>query len=145
MRKITILLTFLFLAGMQYAFAQAGTISGKVTSSDDGQGIPGVTIQVKGTTIGTTSDINGDYRLESKPSYEVLIFSYVGMTTVEETIGDRSVISVTLDASAQQMEEVVVTALGITREKKSLGYATQTVDGDQLNTIKNDNFIILNR
>lgn len=141
MRKITILLTFLFLAGMQYAFAQTGTISGKVTSSEDGKGIPGVTIQVKGTTVGTTTDINGDYRLESKPSYEVLIFSYVGMTTVEETIGGRSVISVTLEASALEMEEVVVTALGITREKKSLGYATQTVDGDEVNTIQNDNFI----
>jgi len=132
MRKITILLTFLFLAGMQYAFAQAGTISGKVTSSDDGSGIPGVTIQVKGTTIGTTTDINGDYSLGVEPAYEVLIFSYVGMTTVEVTIGDQTVINVVLTPSAQLMDEVVVTALGISREKKALGYSVQDVDGAAL-------------
>jgi TonB-linked SusC/RagA family outer membrane protein len=141
MRKITILLTFLFLAGMQYAFAQAGTISGKVTSSEDGKGIPGVTIQVKGTTVGTTTDINGDYSLDKKPNYEVLIFSYVGMNTVEVTIGDQTTINVVLEPSAQMMEEVVVTALGISREKKSLGYATQNIDGADLSTANRDNFI----
>jgi TonB-linked SusC/RagA family outer membrane protein len=141
MRKITILLTFLFLAGMQYAFAQAGTISGKVTSSEDGQGIPGVTIQVKGTTIGTTTDINGNYKLNVEPSHLVIIFSYVGMTTVEEEIGERSVINVTLDPSALQMEEVVVTALGISREKKSLGYAVQEISGDELSEARSNNVV----
>ena len=82
MRKITILLTFLFLAGMQYAFAQDRTISGNVTSAEDGAGIPGVTIQVKGTTVGTTTDIDGNYTLNVDVN-STLIFSFVGYKTQE--------------------------------------------------------------
>ncbi|MDD3636708.1 MAG: carboxypeptidase-like regulatory domain-containing protein, partial [Bacteroidales bacterium] len=61
MRKITIMLVFLLIAGVNFAFAQSRTITGKVTSAQDGMGIPGVTVMVKGTTIGTTTDIDGNY------------------------------------------------------------------------------------
>lgn len=141
MRKITILMVFLFFVGMQFANAQTRTISGKVISADDGMGIPGVTVQVKGTTVGTTTDLDGKFSLNVEPQHEILVFSYVGMKTQEITIGDQTTINLTLESEATLMDEVVVTALGITREKKSLGYSTQQVSGDDLNTVKNDNFI----
>jgi len=81
MRKITILLTFLFFVGMQFANAQTRTVSGKVISADDGTGIPGVSISVKGTTIGTVTDIDGNFALGVEPTHRTLVFQYVGMKT----------------------------------------------------------------
>ncbi len=141
MRKITILLAFLFFVGANIANAQTRTISGKVTGSSDGQGIPGVTVQVEGTTVGTVTDIDGNYSLDVSPEAKVLVYKYVGMKSVSVTIGDQSTIFVTMEADAVMMGEVVVTALGISREKKSLGYATQEVSGDAINQVKTDNFI----
>jgi TonB-linked SusC/RagA family outer membrane protein len=141
MRKITILLAFLFLVGIQYASAQTRTISGVVTSIDDGAPIPGVTVQVKGTTVGTVTDIDGKYSLDVKPEHTALVFSYVGMKTLEVQIGTNNNISVSMGSEALQMDEVVVTALGVSREKKSLGYATQELEGEELSQVKRDNFI----
>ena len=141
MRKITILLAFLFLVGANFANAQTRTISGKVTGSSDGAGIPGVTVQVQGTTVGTVTDIDGNYSLDVSPEAEVLVYKYVGMKTVMVTIGDQSSIFVTMEADAVMMGEVVVTALGFSREKKSLGYATQEISGSSINEVKTDNFI----
>ncbi len=141
MRKITIMLAFLFLAGIQFAFAQTRTISGTVTSADDGSGIPGVTVQVKGTTVGTTTDMDGKYSIDVKPNYKTLVFSFVGMKTQEVPIGSSNTINVTMQTEAIAMDEVVVTALGISREKKSLGYAVQEVGGEDLTRGKNDNVI----
>jgi len=141
MRKITILLAFLFFVGANLANAQTRTISGKVTGSSDGAGIPGVTVQVQGTTVGTVTDIDGKYSLNVSPEAKVLVYKYVGMKTVMVTIGEQTTIFVTLEADAVMMGEVVVTALGVSREKKSLGYATQEVSGDALNEVKTDNFI----
>lgn len=141
MRKITILLAFLFLIGIQYASAQTRTISGVVTSIDDGAPIPGVTVQVKGTTIGTVTDIDGKYSLDVKPEHTALVFSYVGMKTLEVAIGTNNNITVSMGSEALQMDEVVVTALGVSREKKSLGYATQEIEGEDVNQVKRDNFI----
>ena len=141
MRKITIMLVFLLIAGVNFAFAQSRTITGKVTSAQDGMGIPGVTVMVKGTTFGTTSDIDGNYAIDVRPDHQTLIFRYVGMATQEVTIGDQSTINVVLESDVMQMDEVVVTALGISREKKSLGYATQEVSGEELSTIKRENVV----
>lgn len=141
MRKITILLAFLFFVGANIANAQTRTISGKVTGSSDGAGIPGVTVQVQGTTIGTVTDIDGNYSLDVAPEAEVLVYKYVGMKTVMVTIGEQSTIFVTMETDAVMMSEVVVTALGVSREKKSLGYATQEISGADLNQVKTDNFI----
>ncbi len=141
MRKITLLLAFLFLAGIQFANAQTRTVKGKVTSAEDGTGIPGVTVQVKGTTTGTVTDLDGNYSIDVKPDAKVLVFSYVGMKTQEVEIGNKTEINVTMEPDVLTVDEVVVTALGISREKKSLGYATQTVSGDELNKVKTDNFI----
>lgn len=141
MRKITLMLVFLLIAGVNLAFAQARTITGTVTSAQDGMGIPGVTVMVKGTTIGTTTDIDGKYQIDVRPDHKTLIFRYVGMTTQEIAIGSENTINVVLQSDVLQMDEVVVTALGVSRERKSLGYATQEVGGDELNTVKRDNFI----
>ena len=108
-------------------FAQTKAITGKVTSSQDGLGIPGVTIQIKGTTIGAITDIDGNYSINVSPSHKTLVFSYVSMKTTEVSIGTQSTINVVLEPDVVQIDEVVVTALGISREKKSLGYATQEV------------------
>jgi len=132
MRKITILLAFLLMAGLQFANAQTRTISGKVTSSEDGKGIPGVTIVVKGTAVGTVTDLDGNYSLEIEPSYKVLVFQFVGMKTVEITIGNQSTINVAMQQDVLQVDEVVVTAIGIPRAQKALGYTVQDVGADQL-------------
>ncbi len=128
MRKITIMLAFLLFAGLNFALAQTRTISGIVTSSEDGSAIPGVTVQVKGTTVGTTTDLDGKYMLEVKPGYKVLVFSYVGMKTKEVTLGNQNQINVVMDPDVLQMDEVVVTAIGITKSKKALGYNVQDVN-----------------
>ncbi|NOU47235.1 MAG: SusC/RagA family TonB-linked outer membrane protein [Bacteroidales bacterium] len=141
MRKSTIMLVFLLLAGVNFAFAQSRTVTGKVTSSQDGLGMPGVSVVVKGTIIGTTTDIDGLYTISVLPEHKALTFSFVGMTTKEVALGTQKTINIVLDPDVFQIDEVVVTALGITREKKSLGYATQEISGDELNTVKSDNFI----
>ncbi len=132
MRKITILLAFLFFIGANFANAQTRTISGKVTGASDGTGIPGVTVQVEGTTVGTVTDIDGNYTLAVPADATSLVFKYVGMKTVVMQIGDQSNISVSMETDAVMMGEVVVTALGISREKKSLGYAVSEVGSDDI-------------
>ena len=141
MRKITILLVLLLFVGMQHAFAQSRNISGKVISAEDGQGIPGVSISVKGTTIGTVTDINGEFRMEVDEIHRTLVFQYLGMKTQEIDIGSTTNFNITMSPDALLMEEVVVTALGISREKKSLGYAVQELDGEEVNKVKTQNFV----
>jgi len=131
MRKSLLLsLALLFAASM--AFAQDRTVSGKVTSSDDGSGVPGVNVVVKGTTTGAVTDIDGNYKLTVPADGGTLIFSFIGLQTQEVEIGSRSVIDVAMASDAEQLSEVVVTALGISREKASLGYAVTTVGNDAL-------------
>ena len=141
MRKITILLAFLFFVGGNIANAQTRTISGKVTSADDGMGVPGVTVVVKGTTQGTTTDIDGVYSLSVEPSAEALVFSFIGMTTVEIALGNADNIDVVMETESQLMDEVVVTALGISREKKSLGYSVTELDGTAVNQVRETNVV----
>jgi len=132
MRKITFLLVFFLLAGVNFAFAQTRTITGKVTSSQDGMGIPGATVLIKGTTIGTTTSIEGNYEIEVQPNHRTLVFRYVGMSTQEIPIGDQSNINIVLEPDVLQMDEVVVTALGISKERKALGYSVQEVSSENL-------------
>lgn len=112
----------LFLAFIVHlTYAQEKTVSGTV-SDESGLPLPGVNIIVKGTTNGTQSDFDGYYSISAN-SGDVLTFSYVGMKTQEVTVGASNTINVTLIEDAAVLDEVVVTALGIKREKKSLGYA----------------------
>lgn len=126
--KLALLLVFVCLQ----ASAQERILSGKVTSSQDNQTIPGVSVVVVGSTIGTSTDIDGNYKITVPASAKSLRFSAIGMRTKDVTIGASNVIDVALDADILKLDEVVVTALGISREAKSLGYATQQVSGDVL-------------
>ncbi|HNW89597.1 MAG TPA: SusC/RagA family TonB-linked outer membrane protein [Bacteroidales bacterium] len=141
MRKFTLLIVILLFTGLQVAFAQQKTITGKVTSKDDGTTLPGVTVVVKGTTIGTVTDINGKYTILVPPKYDVIVFSFVGMKSQEVKVTASSTIDIVMESDIMNIEGVVVTALGIPREKKSLGYSTQEVKGDQVSVVKTDNFI----
>ena len=135
MKKLIGLFVFLLFVGTQIVTAQSKQITGTVTSADDGLGMPGVSVIIKGTTIGASTDIDGKYSLEAKAS-DVLMFSFVGMITQEIKVGTQTVISVVLETESIGMDEVVVTALGVTREKKALGYAVQEVGSDDLNQVQ---------
>jgi TonB-linked SusC/RagA family outer membrane protein len=132
MRKLTILMTFLLFVGFQAAAQME--ISGKVTNSETGEPIPGVSVVVKGnTTIGTATDMDGNYTLSGVPSdAEALVYTFVGMQKTEVAIQGRTTIDVAMKPAVEEMEEVVVTALGISREKKALGYSVEDVSGDDI-------------
>ncbi|MBG0859816.1 MAG: SusC/RagA family TonB-linked outer membrane protein [Bacteroidales bacterium] len=127
MRKL--LLLFLFFYGFVLSVAaQQRTITGTVTSSVPEEGaLPGVSVSVKGTIIGITTDINGKYTLAVPADAATLVFSYIGMKKQEVEIGNRSVIDIILEPDILGLEEVVVTALGVSREKKAIGYSVQDV------------------
>lgn len=113
-----------------FAHAQEKTVTGTVTDQD-GVPLPGVNIVVKGTVRGTQSDFDGNYALQSSTG-DVLVFSYLGQRTLERSVGDASTINVQMQEDASQLEEVVVTAQGIVREKRSLGYSVTTVESDKV-------------
>jgi TonB-linked SusC/RagA family outer membrane protein len=115
----------------QNSTQQQPAVSGKVTDAA-GQALPGVTVMVKGTTHGTVTNADGEYSMTNIPDNATLVFSFVGMHTQEIVVGDQTVINVTLAEEAIGLEEVVVTALGITRQKRELNYAIQEVEGEQL-------------
>ncbi len=141
MRKILLML-LVFCGFLFSANAQQKIVSGTVTSSVEGEGVlPGVTVSVKGTTTGVTTDINGKYSLLVPESATTLIFSYIGMKKQEVDIGNLSVIDIIMEPDVLGLNEVVVTALGISREKKSLGYSVQQIGGDELNTARETNFV----
>jgi TonB-linked SusC/RagA family outer membrane protein len=127
MRKITILLAFLLFAVSQGAFAQK-TITGKVTSTEDGLGMPGVPVVVKGTTIGTATDVDGAFTLSVPNDAATLVISFIGMKTVELPIGSQTTFNVALEPNIMALEDVVVTAFGISRQAKALTYAAQNVN-----------------
>ena len=132
MRKL-LLLFLVFFCILLSASAQEKTISGTVTSSVEGEGaMPGVSISVKGTTIGITTDINGRYSLAVPQEAKILVFSYIGMKKQEVEIGPRSIIDVIMEPDILGLDEVVVTALGISREKKAIGYAVQDVRDEEI-------------
>ena len=132
MRKFTLFLALMFFIGMQVSQAQTRTITGTVTNAEDGTTIPGVSVVVKGTTFGTTTDLQGRYNLNVPPEAQTLKFSFVGMQLVERDIAGQTVINVSMEPSATAIEGVVVTALGITKERKALGYAVQEVKSEDL-------------
>jgi TonB-linked SusC/RagA family outer membrane protein len=140
MRKITTLLVFLLLAGMQVAFAQR-TVTGRVTKSADNTAIAGVTVVVKGTTTGNITDADGKFSIAIPNNDAILSFSFIGFTPKEVTVGTQSSVIISLDESSTVLNEVVVTALGIKRESKSLGYSATAVKADELTTSKNVNYM----
>lgn len=129
-RNLQGLIIFLALLTTQFLSAQEKTITGTVT---DGQGLPlpGVNVLLKGTNEGVQTDFDGNYSIQATPG-DVLVFSFVGMETAEYTLNNTNTLNVTLSTDSSQLDEVVVTALGIKRDKKSLGFAQQSITGDNV-------------
>ena len=112
--------------------AQTRTVSGRVTDQKSGEGLPGVTVLLKGTTTGVSTSADGTYALTIPQDGTTLVFSSVGMATQERPIGKQAQINVALLQDARELSEVVVTALGIEKDKRTLGYATQEIKGGEV-------------
>src|SRR5690242_18435068 len=97
--------------------AQDRNVTGKVTSAEDGSPLPGVNVVIKGSAIGTVTDVNGAYSL-SVPPEATLVFSFIGLTSVEIPVGERTIVDVQMGQDVQQLGEVVVTAAGIERQTR---------------------------
>ena len=122
---------FLITLVTSFSFAQQKEIRGTVTSKSDGVPIPGVSVIVAGTTSGTVTDFDGNYNLAANTG-DVLQFSFVGMLNTEITVGTNAVINVQLEEDISQLDEVVVTALGVSRVSKKLGYLVEEVGSETL-------------
>ncbi|MCX2681633.1 SusC/RagA family TonB-linked outer membrane protein [Galbibacter sp. EGI 63066] len=129
-KKILPILVFAFLLLSQGLLAQDQTVTGTITDADDGMPLPGVSVVVQGTNTGTSSDFDGNYTLNNVPQDAVLVFTIIGYAPQQISVGSRSSINVTMSADTEQLGEVIVTALGIKREKKSITYSAQTVSTD---------------
>jgi len=132
MRRFTILMAFLLIACSLALHAQGTQIKGKVTSSEDGSTLPGATVMVTGTTIVTVTDADGNYTLNLPPEAKAITVSFVGMKTKEIQIGGQAVINIILEPEAKNIEEVVVTAMGLKRSEKSLGYSATQVSSEEI-------------
>jgi len=130
------MLALIMIAG--FVYGQEVTVTGNVTSSDDGLPIPGVTVLEKGTTNGTTTDSGGNFTI-TVASDATLAFSFIGMEPQEIAVAGRTSIDVIMNVSVLAMDEVVVTSLGITREKKSLGYAVTEIGSEDITLVKDHN------
>jgi len=141
MKKLTLMIAVFVLTGFSVLLAQTVVITGTVTSSVAGEGvIPGVAVLVKSTTIGTQTDVNGRYTITVPANATTLQFQFIGMATVEETIGGRTTINVTMNPDVVGLAEVVVTSgYGIVRSPKSSAALNQIVTGDKLNEIRQTN------
>ena len=133
LKFIALLLTLIFSVG----FTAAENIKGIVTD-ENGETIVGATIREKGTNTGTVTDLNGNFTLTVKSLQSTIVVSYVGYTT-QEVKASAQLMKIGMKSDAQSLDEVVVTALGIKRDKKALGYSIQEVKGDELTKVKTNN------
>ncbi len=132
MKKVLIALSLMVTVCFHAALAQTTNVTGTVTDVSDGSPIPGVSVFVKGTTIGAITNIDGQYSLSVPDDATTIVFSFVGMTTQEIAFAGQTTIDVVLSSDAIGMDEVVVTALGISKERKAIGYASTSVDGSDI-------------
>ncbi|MGB4776514.1 MAG: SusC/RagA family TonB-linked outer membrane protein [Daejeonella sp.] len=130
---------FLLLFVTSMAIAQERTVTGKVSAADDGLPLPGVSVKVKGTTIGSITNADGNYSINVPTDEETLVFSYVGYIQKEASIGSKAQVDITLGVDTKQLNEVVVTALGLSKQEKTLGYSATTVKANELTSGKNAN------
>ncbi|HET7179500.1 MAG TPA: carboxypeptidase-like regulatory domain-containing protein, partial [Chryseosolibacter sp.] len=135
----TLIVVWLLLLASIQTIAQERHVSGTVLDPH-GTPIPGASIIVKGTTTGTVTDANGNFTLNADPS-SVLVIQFIGYERQEIPVGNLSNINVTLQESVTELEGVVVTALGLTREEESLGYSVSQVDGEQITNVQSNNWM----
>jgi len=136
MKKILLHVAFLLLATVT---ALAQTITGTVTSAVDNAPIPGASVLVKGKSEGTTTNADGVFTLSLSDPNAVLVFSFIGFKTTEVSVGGRTTFNVMLDEDITNLKKVVVTAFGIAREKKALGYSVSTVSSSDITATGNCN------
>lgn len=133
-KQFTRFVLLLFLMGctvINFTYAQQGQITGRVAESDSGEGIPGVSVIVKGTTRGAITDLDGNFTISADGS-DFLVFSFIGFTTIEEAVGNRSIINVGMSASVQALNEVIVVGYG-TQERKEITSAVTSVKAEDFN------------
>lgn len=139
MKRKNLLFSMLFVLMQVAVFAQGRVVKGTITDSKTKETLPGVTVLVEGTTTATSTNINGEFTI-TVPEGKKLVISSIGYVT-QTLDANQDVINVSLNADAKMLTETVVTALGVSREKKSLGYATQELSGDKLSTVKSGNIV----
>ncbi|MBN1990867.1 MAG: TonB-dependent receptor [Bacteroidales bacterium] len=120
MKRTFVFVVLFAMLGLQLAFAQTKQITGTVTSADDGLGIPGVSVIIKGTTVGTTTDIDGKYSLSVPGSDAIIVYSFIGLKTVEMP-ATQSVINVVMQSDSQELDEVVVVGYGVVKKSELTG------------------------
>ncbi|MCE7057092.1 TonB-dependent receptor [Algoriphagus sp. AGSA1] len=130
MKKVLLSLLFGLLVTVS-AFAQSKTVTGKLVSAEDPEGLIGVSVLVKGTTIGAVSDLDGTYSIEVPQGSTTLVFSYIGYLVHEEVIGNRSVVNVTMETDVQNLDEVIIVAYG-TADKGNFTGSAVSLKGDQI-------------
>lgn len=137
MKKQLLLLLFSLFAVVGYA----RTVTGTVTQASDGEPLIGVTVQVKGTSSAAATDFDGKYSIEVSSDRAVLNFSYIGMKPISVSVGGKSVVDVKMEESSTVLNEVVVTAMGQTQEKKKLNFAVQALNADEVMAGQSTNFV----
>ena len=143
MKKNLLVTIILLITLLGSVMAQTRTITGTLTSAEDRESLPGANVVVVGLTIGTITGVNGEYSIDVPPEAQSLEFSYVGMESQVIAISNQTVINVALVMSSVALEEVVVTALGIERQTKALGYAQQELREDELSGSRELNLLNL--
>ncbi len=139
--QLQFVLFFLFMFSQQGLYAQERTVTGTVTAAEDGQPLPGVNVINKGTITGTVTDIDGAYTVTVPSNESILIFSFIGLSSQEVAVGNRSVIDVAMQADVTELGEVVVTAVGIERQARDLSYSVTTVSSDELTKTRSNNLL----
>lgn len=141
MRRSLIALTLIVLVSLQVVHAQTRAISGRVLSKHDQQPIPGASIIVANTKLGTITDFDGYFQLHVPQDGDSLIVRFIGMKSLALAISDQKNYPIELEEDRVAVDEVVVTALGVSREKKALGYSVQNVSGDEVNKTSQSNMV----
>ena len=140
MKKILLLFLLVSLCSTIQVMAQALTITGKVTTSDDGSALPGATIKIKGTNNAVSADADGRYSIRANTG-QVLVFSFIGNETAERTVGTQTVINVQLKSEQNALNEVVVTGFGVKQDKRDLTSSAQVVKGAELVQTQRENLL----
>lgn len=130
---------FLLLFSWQYSLAQDMTVTGKITSAEDGEALPGVSVLIKGTSTGTSTDLDGNFRLSVPDGNAVLVTSFIGYQTTEITVGNQSIINIAMQPDLEQLDEVVVVGYG-SQVKRDVTGAISSVKGEDLVTFNTPSF-----
>ncbi|WP_333821416.1 carboxypeptidase-like regulatory domain-containing protein, partial [Ohtaekwangia sp.] len=136
-RILLVCLTAVFAFASSELWAQERTVTGRVTSAEDGSGLPGVNVVLKGTTNGTVTTVDGDYSINVPAAGGTLVFSFIGLQSQEIEVGSRNKIDVPMSQDVTQLSEVVITgAMGLQKQAKELGYAASTISNKDITMAK---------